>query len=37
MCFFTLMNFVVSLGQMRVIVVVTAESAVVRIQTFGAS
>ena len=31
------MNFVVSPGQMRVIVVVTAEGAVVRIQIFGAS
>ena len=36
MGFFTLMNLVVSLGQMRVIVVVTAEGAVVKIQTFGA-
>ena len=31
------MNFVVSPGQLRVIVMVTAEGAVVRIQTFGAS
>ena len=31
------MNFIVSPGQMRVIVVVTAEGAVVRVQTFGAS
>ena len=37
MGFFTLMNFIVSPGQMRVIVVVTAESSVVKIQTFGAS
>ena len=37
MGFFTLMNFIVSPGQMRVIVVVTAEGAVVKIQTFGAS
>ena len=37
MGFFTLMNFVVSPGQMREIVVVTAEGAVVKIQTFGAS
>ena len=36
MGFFTLMNFIVSPGQMRVIVVVTAEGAVVRIQAFGA-
>ena len=36
MGFFTLMNFVVSPGEMRVIVVVTAEDAVVYIQTFGA-
>ena len=34
---FTLMNFIVSSWQMRVIVVVTAEGAVVKIQTFGAS
>ena len=33
----TLRNFVLSPGQMRVIVVVTAEGAVVRIQTFGAN
>ena len=31
------MNFVVSPGQMRVIVVVTAEGAAFKIQTFGAS
>ena len=31
------MNFVVSPGQMRVIVVVTAKGAVVNIHTFGAS
>ena len=31
------MNFVVSPGQMRVIVVVTAEGAIVKIQTSGAS
>ena len=31
------MNFVVSPGQMRVIVVVTAEGAIVKIQTFGVS
>ena len=31
------MNFVVSPGQMRVIVVVTAEGAVVNIHTFGAN
>ena len=31
------MNFIVSPGQMRVIVVVTAEGAVVKIQTFSAS
>ena len=31
------MNFIVSPGQMRVIVVVTAEGTVVKIQTFGAS
>ena len=31
------MNCVVSPGQMRVIVVVTAEGAVVKIQTLGAS
>ena len=37
MGFFTLMNFVVSPGQMRVIVVVTAEGAAVKIQIFGAS
>ena len=37
MGFFTLMNFVVSPEHMRVIVVVTAEGAVVRIQTFGTS
>ena len=36
MGFFTLMNSVVSPGQMRVIMVVTAEGAVVNIQTFGA-
>ena len=30
------MNFIVSPGQMRVIVVVTAEGAAVKIQTFGA-
>ena len=36
MGFFTLMNFVVCPGQMRVIVVSTAEGAVVKIQTFGA-
>ena len=34
--FFTLMNLVVSPGQMRVIVVATAEGAIVKIQTFGA-
>ena len=32
MGFFTLMNFIVSPGQMRVIVVVTAEGPVVKIQ-----
>ena len=37
MGFFTLMKFVVSPEQMRVIVVVTAEGAVVKIQTFSAS
>ena len=37
MDFFILMNVVVSPRQMRVIVVVTAEGAVVKIQTFGAS
>ena len=31
------MNFVVSPGKMRVIVVVTAEGSVAKIQTFGAS
>ena len=31
------MNFIVSPGQRRVIVVVTAEDAVAKIQTFGAS
>ena len=31
------MNFIVLPGQMRVIVVVTVEGAVVKIQTFGAS
>ena len=36
MGFFILLNFVVSPGQMRVIVVVTAEGAVVNIQIFGA-
>ena len=35
MAFFTSMNCVVSPGQMRVSVVVTAEGAVVKIQTFG--
>ena len=37
MGFFTLMNFIVSPGQMRVTVVVTAEGAVVKIQKFGVS
>ena len=36
MGFFTLINFIVSPGQMGVIVVVNAEGAVVNIQTFGA-
>ena len=36
MGFFTVRNFVVSPGQMRVIVVVTAEGAVVNIHTLGA-
>ena len=31
------MKFIVSPGQMRVIVVVTTEAAIVKIQTFGAS
>ena len=35
--FLTSMNCVVSPGHMRVIVVVAAEGAVVKIQTFGAS
>ena len=37
MGFLTSMNCVVSPGHMRVIVVVAAEGAVVRIKTFGAS
>ena len=37
MGFITLKNFIVSPGQMRVIVVVTGEGAAVRIQTFGGS
>ena len=37
MGFFTLMNFVAFPGQMRVIVVVTAEGAVVKIQKCGPS
>ena len=37
MAFFTLMNFVVSPGQIGVIVVVTAEGAVFNTQSFGAS
>ena len=37
MGFLTSMNYVVSPGQMRVILVVTAEGAVVKIQTLGAS
>ena len=37
MGFFTLMNCVVSPGHMRVIVVVAAEGAVLKIQTLGAS
>ena len=36
MGFFTVINFVVSPGQMRVIEVVTVEGAVVSIHTFGA-
>ena len=34
---FTLMNFIVSPGQMMVIMMVTAEGTVVKIKTFGAS
>ena len=37
MGFFTLMNFIVSSGQKRVNMVVTADGAIVKIQTFGAS
>ena len=36
MGFFSVINFVVSPGQMRVMVVVTIEVAVVNIHTFGA-
>ena len=34
--FFTSVNYVLSFGQMRVIVVVIADGAVISIQTFGA-
>ena len=36
MGFFTVINFVVSPGQMRVMVVVTVEGADISIHTFGA-